>query len=188
MNDKTKTIIEKAQIKNTLEQEFALMLDQRVERYFELRPHGIIPNSHFAPVSAECYLLYRDGHFYGAISLAQSVAEALIKFLCMVNGWKPRDVFEKNLEQLEKRKKVPETLIVLFKKIWENRNDYHHLNPQVEQDKQKLESLAKEKLSDLRDIEANLFAFSIKDGKLVPRYLKYWNQKQNIVSAFLRLD
>ena len=96
MDDKTKKLVDKAQTEDTLKQEFALTLDQRAKRYLELRPHGIIPNSHFAAVSAECHSLYRDGHFYGTISLAQSVTEALIKFLCEKNGWKPNKDFEKN--------------------------------------------------------------------------------------------
>jgi len=188
MDDRIKIIIERAQIKDTLEQEYAITLDQRVNRYFELRPHGIIPNSHFAAVSAECYSLYRDGHFYGAISLTQAVVEVLVKFLCKINGWNPKKVFEKNLEELQKRGKISIDLITQFNNVWTLRDDYHHLNPQIEQDKQKLELLARVKLSSLREIEADLFAFSTKDGKLIPKNPKYWDQKQNMVSVFLRLD
>lgn len=82
MNLKTKKLVDKAQTADTLRQEFELTLEDRVNRYLELKPHGIIPNSHFAAVSAECHLLYRDGHFYGAVSLTLAVAEALVKFLC----------------------------------------------------------------------------------------------------------
>ena len=89
MDEITKKTVEKARIKDTLEQEFTLTLDQRVNRSLELKPHGIIPNSHFAAVSAESHDLYRDGHFYGTISLTQAVAEALARFLCQKNGWEP---------------------------------------------------------------------------------------------------
>ena len=188
MDDKTKKIIEKAQAKDTLKQEFELTLDQRVKRYLELKPHGIVPNSHFAAVSAECHLLYRDGHYYGTISLVQAVAEALVKFLCQTNGWKPNKDFGENLKQLTTRGKLTDELAIWFSKIWQARDDYHHLNPQIEQDRQKLELLAKEKLVSLKRIEEELFAYSTREGKLIPKYPKYWDQKQSTTSVFLRLD
>lgn len=188
MDDKTKKALEKAQIKDTLEQLFKLTLDQRTNRYFELRPHGMIPNSHFAAVSAESHELYRDGHFYGTISLVQSVAEALAKFLCQKNGWKPNKDYEENIKQLKVRNMITPELAALFISIWKERNNYHHLNPGIEQDRQKLETLAKEKLTYLKDIEKELFAYSAKDGNLIPKYPKYWDQKQDTMSVFLRLD
>jgi len=188
MDDRTQRIIKKAEAENTLKQEFNLMFDQRVERYLELRPHGIIPNSHFAAVSAECYSLYRDGHFYGAVSLSQSVAEALVKFLCNKNGWKPNKDFEENIKQLITRQKITQDLADIFIRLWEDRNDYHHLNPNIEQERQTLESLAKSKLTDLRTIEADLFAYSINDGKMSPKYPKYWEITGGTVPVFLRFD
>ena len=188
MDRKNKNIIEKAQLKDTLQQEFEFSLDQRVERYLELKPHGIIPNSHFAAVSAECHLLYRDGHYYGTISLTQAVAEALVKFLCKTNGWNPGKDFENNLEQLEKRGKITDGLKIKFLEIWQRRNDYHHLNPQIEQDRRNLEQLSKEKLSCLKQIEEDLFAYTASDGMLIPKFPKYWDQKDGKVSVFLRFD
>lgn len=188
MNDNTRKLVEKAQLKDTLQQEFDYSLQQRIDRYLELKPHGIIPNSHFAAVSAECHLLYRDGYYYGTISLTQAVAEALVKFLCKINDWKPGKVFEDNLEQLEKRGKIVGDLKTKFLEIWQRRNDYHHLNPQVEQDRQKLEQLAKEKLSRLKQIEEELFVYSVNNGKLVPKFPKYWDQKDGKSAVFLRLD
>jgi len=188
MNDKTKKLIEKARLKDTLKQMFDLTLEQRIKRSLELKPHGMIPNSHFAAVSAECHLLYRDGHYYGTISLTQAVAEALVKFLCNVNGWRPDKEFEENLRKLEKRRKITEDLKTLFVNIWKERDDYHHLNPKIEQDRQRLEKLAKTKLSFLNKVEGQLFAYSIKDGKHVPKYPKYWDQKDGKVPVFLRFD
>lgn len=188
MDDKTKKLVEKAQTEDTLRQEFDLLFDQKVKRYLELRPHGIIPNSHFAAVSAECYSLYRDGHFYGAISLSQSVVEALVKFLCNKNGWKPNKDFEENVKQLISRQKINQALANIFARLWKDRNSYHHLNPNVEQERQKLESLAKSKLTDLRTIEADLFAYSINDGKMSPKHPKYWDIANGTVPVFLRFD
>lgn len=188
MDEKTQRIIKKAEAEDTLRQEFDLFFDQRVKRYLELRPHGIIPNSHFAAVSSECYSLYHDGHFYGAISLSQSVAEALVKFLCNKNGWKPNKDFEENIKQLIARQKINQDLADIFTRLWEDRNDYHHLNPNIEQERQKLESLAKSKLTDLRTIEADLFAYSTNDGKISPKYPKYWDIANGTVPVFLRFD
>jgi len=184
----TKKAFEKAQIKNTLEQMFALTLDQRVNRSIELKPHGIIPNSHFAAVSAEAHELYRDGHFYGTISLTQAVAEALAKFLCQKNGWKPKQSYKENIKQLKTKAKISPELATLFTKIWKGRNNYHHLNPGIEQDRQKLELLAKEKLTSLKSIEEELFAYTISEGKHIPKYPKYWDQKNGTVKVFLRFD
>lgn len=136
MDEKTKKLVEKAQIRDTLKQEFEITLDQRVNRYFEVRPHGIIPNTHFAAVSAESHMLYRDGHYYGTISLVQSVTEALVKFLCQRNEWKPKKDFEENIKQLKNRGKIAQELVVLFTQIWNGRDDYHHLNQVIEQDRQ----------------------------------------------------
>lgn len=188
MDDKIKRLVEKAQTKDTLKQMFELTLDERIERRLEVKPHGIIPNSHFAAVSAECYSLYQDGHYYGTISLSQAVAEPLIKFLCNKNGWKSNKDYEKNLQQLKTRGMITDELVSLFTNIWKNRDDYHHLNPQIEQDRQKLATLAKEKLKDLRDIEKELFAYTTNNGKLVPKYRKYWDQTGNTIPVFLRLD
>ena len=190
MNDGTNTRLEKMLLEESLNQEFVSTLGQRVERYLKLKPHAIIPNAHFATVSAECHFLYRDGHFYGTISLAQSVAEALVRFLCEKSGWKAAKEFEKNLKQLETRKIVSTDLASLFLEIWVDRDDYHHLNPKIEQDRQRLESLATNKLTALKKVEEELFAYTVNEGRLVPRYAKYWDQGQGegTVSVFLRLE
>ena len=43
----------------------------------------------FGGASAECVALYTDGRFYGCVALAQSVAEAIVRFLRQKSGWKP---------------------------------------------------------------------------------------------------
>ena len=190
MNDGANELLERTQLEETLKQEFAFDLEQRVERYLALKPHAIIPNAHFAAVSAECHFLYRDGHFYGTISLAQSVAEALVRFLCEKSGWKAANEFEKNLRQLESRKVVSSDLASLFLEIWKSRDDYHHLNTKIEQDRQRLELLAKGKLTPLRKVEEEIFAYTVNEGRLAPKYAKYWDQGQDegTVSVFLRLE
>ena len=68
------------------------------------------------------------------------------------------------------------------------RNDYHHLNPNVETDRQTLEELAKEKARLLAEVESEIFEFRIINGKLQPKYPKYWNISGNQAQVFLRLE
>jgi hypothetical protein len=140
----------------------------------------VVPYTEFAPASAECALLFRDGHYYGCISLSQAVAEAITRFLCHRNGWKPNKSFEQNVGKLKARRFISEEIYDKFIKIWENRHDYHHLNPSIEIDRQNLESLAYEKIVLLKELESEVFRFTIADGAIRPENMKYW--------VFLRKD
>jgi len=172
-----------------IKQEFEQTLSSRIERYLKVKPHGIVPLTEFAPVSAECTLLFRDGHFYGSIALSQAVAEAIAKFLCQKNGWKPKKNFEENVAKLQTRQFISNGMKDKFLRIWEKRDDYHHLNPTIETDREKLEALAYEKVLLLKEIESEVFKFSIVDGKLVPENRKYWVLQQNgTVPVFLKLE
>jgi hypothetical protein len=102
----TKEIVQQRLTEDGMKQEFEQTLPSRVERYLKVKPHGIVPLTEFAPVSAECTLLFRDGHFYGCIALCQSVAEAIAKFLCQRNGWKPKRNFEENVTKLQTRQYI----------------------------------------------------------------------------------
>ena len=93
-------MMQRARAKDAIKQEFEQTLCSRVERYLKVKPHGIVPHTEFSPVSAECTCLFRDGHFYGSIVLSQALAEAIAKFLCQKNGWKPKRSFEKNIATL----------------------------------------------------------------------------------------
>jgi hypothetical protein len=191
LNEQTRGLLEKTQLRETLTGEFTFNLEQRIARYLELKPHGIVPYSHFAAVSLECHYLFRDGHYYGTVALAQAVAEALVKFLCTANGWPPKNDFETNVKNLRTRRKITDELQALLTSIWNERDDYHHLNSGILQDQSKLEALAKEKLSGLRAVEMELFAYSVNEGKLVPTYPKYWPQggePDGTLSVYLRLD
>lgn len=174
------------QITEDLRQLFEQMLPDRVRRYLELRPHPIVANHHFSSVSTECIELFRDGHFYGCISLAQAVAEALVKFLCMRNHWKPDQNFEKNLRKLVSRKFILESTKDCLEQIWKKRDDYHHLNQSVEKDRQKLEAMAKEKVRLLNKVESEIFEFTIVDGKICPSKPKYWDIVGNKADIYLR--
>ena len=176
-------------VEDGIKQEFEQTLSSRVERYLKVKPHGIVPLTEFAPVSAECSLLFRDGHFYGSIALSQAVAEAIAKFLCQKNGWEPKKKFEENVAKLQTRKFISTDMKEKFRRIWERRDDYHHLNPTIEIDREKLEDLAHEKVLLLKEIESEVFKFSMVDGKLVPENRKYWVLQHNgTVPLYLKLE
>ena len=159
---------------DSIKQEFEQTLSSRVERYLKVKQPIAVPYTEFAPASAECALLYRDGHYYGCIALSQAVAEAIARFLCHRNGWKPNKSFEQNVGKLKARQFISEEIYDKFIKIWENRNDYHHLNPSIEIDRHNLESLAYEKIVILKEIEIEVFRFTINDGAISPGNMKYW--------------
>jgi hypothetical protein len=182
-------MMQKAMAEDGIKQEFEQTLPSRVERYLKVKPHEIIPFMEFAPVSLECTFLFRDGHFYGAIALSQAVAEAIAKFLCQKNGWRPKKSFEENVVKLETRQFISKNMKEKFLSLWEKRDDYHHLNLTIETDRQKLEALAYEKVAILKEIESKVFKFSIVDGKFVPENRQYWSVQPNgTIPVFLRLE
>ena len=189
MDGKTvRELIQKKQLEDSFRQEFEGTLAHRVERYLQVKPHEIVPNTHFAAVSAECALLFRDRHFYACIALTQAVAEALVRFLCERNSWKPDNKFEKNIERLYKRNFISDELRESFLGIWNDRDDYHHLNSNVEADRQVLEELAREKARILVEVESEIFSFTITDGKIIPKYSKYWDIIGNQAQVFARFE
>ncbi|MFH1955088.1 MAG: hypothetical protein ABIL06_26170 [Pseudomonadota bacterium] len=174
---------------DALQQEDTQTLQVRAQRFLKVKPHGIVPYTPFAPVSAECISLFQDGHFYGCIALTQSVAEAIARFLCQKNAWEPDKSFEKNIKKLSVRKFISVSIKNNFLKIWKKRDDYHHLNPNIETDRFEIEKLAYEKILFLNQIESEIFKFSISDeGKLIPDNKKYWNiNKDGTVPVFLKI-
>ena len=188
MDEKTiDEIFRKKRVEESIRQDFEHTLSDRVDRYLEVKPHGIVPDTHFSAVSAECSFLFRDGHFYGCIALTQAVAEALVRFMCKTNFGRQGKVFEKNVEKLSNRgfisNKVKEHLL----EIWARRDDYHHLKPSVATDRQTLEELAREKTRLLVEVEGEVFRYTVVDGKINPENPKYWDIKGNQAQVFLRL-
>jgi len=175
---------------DALQQKDTQTLQVRAQRFLKVKPHGIVPYTPFAPVSAECISLFQDGHFYGCIALTQSVAEAIARFLCQKNSWEPDKVFEKNIKKLSVRKFISVGIKDNFLKIWKKRDDYHHLNPSIETDRFELEKMAYEKILLLNQIESEIFKFSIsEEGNLIPDNKKYWDiNKDGTVPVFLKIE
>ena len=185
----TKRFIQQKLLEESIKQEFEQTLSLRAKRYLKVKPHGIIPYTQFAPVSAECTSLFRDGYFYGCITLAQSVAEAIVRFLCRKNSFNPKKDYKRNVNKLLTRNFISENLKNKLFEIWKNRDDYHHLNENVEEQKIKLEEIAYKKVLLLKEIESEIFKFTTKNGKLIPENKKYWKlNKSGTIPVFLRLE
>lgn len=181
--------INRKELEDNLKQEFLATLNERISRYQELDFIKITPNAHFASVSAECILLYRDGHFLACVALCQAVAEAIVRLMCDRSKFSSiSEDYEKNVENLQKRKIEPDCS-KLFKEIWKGRNDYHHLNPEIPTERSELQDIAKSKIITLHKIESKVFDFAwTKDGAISPRYSKYWDTKNGLLNVFLRFE
>ena len=177
---------EKKLVEDDLRQEYENTLRDRISRHLEVKPYPIIAGHHFSYVSSECFRLFRDGHFYGCIALTQSVAEALVRFLCSRNNWKPDKVFEKNLEKLVERNFISEEIRNYLIQIWKERDDYHHLNATIEKDRKKLEKLARKKLEFLNKVESEIFHCNPVNGVPCPTNPKYWDIKDGKTPVYLR--
>ena len=112
--------------------------DERIDRYLRAQHHGIVADTPFARASSECIELFRDGHFYGAISLCQAVGEALVRHMCQSNGCRASKSFEQNVAMLQRRH-INGDIALELGLLWKQRNDYHHLNPTVATDLATLE-------------------------------------------------
>ena len=178
--EKDRASVQQSRAEKFLRQEFEQTLGERVDRFLKVRPHDVVPYTHFSAALAECTFLYINGYFYGCIALVQAVTEALVRFLCHRNSFKPKKDFEKNVEKLFTRNLISIELKQIFLKIWEERDDYHHLNPNIETDRKALEELAKEKVLFLIEAEKQIFQYEVVDGEIVPKYPKYWETKGDI--------
>ena len=189
LDEKTKQQLHsRALAAESMKQEFEQTLPKRVERYLQVKPHGIIPNTPFAVPSSECSVLFRDGHFYACIALVQAVAEAIVRYMCDIDFKNHDKVFEKNVKKLHIRRFIDDNLNESLLKIWDRRDNYHHLNSNVKSDRKTLENLARDKTRLLVEVESRIFEFSIADGILIPKYPKYWNINGNKIEVFLRLE
>ena len=140
---------------------------ERIARYLRVQHHGIVASTPFAPASAECIELFRDGHFHAAISLAQAVGEALVRHMSESNKWSPAKLFEENVGKLKTRGFIDEHIEGQLLAFWEKRDDYHHLNRNVATERGTLEHVAFSKIRALASVEAWVFEWSVSEpGKI----------------------
>ena len=190
--EEVRKAITRRQLQDTLEQDFLTTKNDRISRYLELDFIKVTPNTHFAPITIECMLLYRDGYFFACIALCQAVAEALARFICERNGsGSNRFVkFETNIRKLKQlTDNIPLDWIEMLERIWEGRNDYHHINPEVPTQKDKLREIANEKIVALLDVESKVFAFEWVDGAIKRTHPEYWLETgSGHLDAYLRFE
>ena len=187
--EKVLKAIERKRLEETMQGYFLATLNERISRYQELDFIKLTPNTHFAFVSVECINLYRDGYFLACIALCQAVAEAIVRLMCERSKFNSiSQDYEVNIENLHKRKIRPDCND-LFKEIWKDRNNYHHLNPTIPTEKSKLQDIAKSKIIVFHKIEAKVFEFNIINGAVSPMYTKYWDFNENgMLNGYLRIE
>ena len=159
--------------------------EDRADRYLEVNQQGFIPNFHFAPASAECLFLYRDGHFIATVMTTQAVNEGILKLVAEQNNIQKRDYHNLRalLELLVSQGIFSRDCFEASKQIYESfRNDVHHMNSPVATID--FQELAKKNIHNLAVIEREIWAaYPDADGKLVPLQPKYWDIKPDGTAA-----
>ena len=149
--------------------------EDRADRYLEVNQQGFIPNFYFAPASAECLFLYRDGHFIATVMTTQAVNEGIIKFVAERNSIDYENITREDLlttllsEGIFSKNcfKASTQILKSF------RNDVHHMNPNVA--KIDFHELAKKNIQNLSVIEREIWAAYHDAEGLVPLQPKYWD-------------
>lgn len=161
----------------------------RANRAARTSVHGIIPGRFFSAASSECRDVFIDGHYYACISLSQAVAEGLARFLGDLHKVGAKKDPSKRVERLHSIGVITKGVLEAFCRIWGNdRNTFHHLNPDIPTDYQLLECRAEECVQALLEIESEIFAFDIVEGKIAPKRPEYWPMTDpQHVQVFLRL-
>jgi hypothetical protein len=156
---------------------FETALESKFERASRVSVAQIIPGEYFARASYEAREFFIDGHFLGCISLCQSAAEGISKFLITKNNIRVQKMIDhvSRYSRLWRDQVITEQSRDAFKRIHgKDRNDIHHLNETIATDMTELEKRAEECLKGLFDIESDVFAYSFVKGAMIPKYPKYW--------------
>ena len=151
--------------------------EDRADRYLEVHQQGFIPNQHFAPASAECLYLYRDGHFIATVMTTQAVNEGIIRFVAQRNSInKYENMYLGDLlTELELQDILSQKCFKASKQILKSfRNDVHHMNPKVATID--FQELAKKNIQKLSVIEREIWDAYHDDKGLVPLQPKYWDK------------
>lgn len=176
-------------LKRSIRASFEAGLPRAALRASKVHFQNVIPGHWFSAAASECMRMYVDGHFYGAISVSQAYIEALGKFIIECHGAKPT----KNVGLMWKRLKEKDIVSGMAqnaaKSILDNRNDFHHLNKEIETDYHKLEARGLECLTNLHIIESEVFSHSFVNGAIMPHNSRYWAEvkdNQSRVRVYLR--
>ncbi len=177
-------------LKQSLKDDFERTLDDRCERLGQAKNLGIVPYGVFGAPSVECINLFRDGQYYGCISLIQAVTEAIVRHVWKVKLQKKATAegeFEANLNSLNKKGFISDDTAKKTREIWKDRHSFHHLKLNVETGHRQLETMAAEKLQLLAEVEEDFFGDTIHDGLLNPTHPEFWNpNKDGEVLVYMR--
>jgi len=180
--------------KESIESQCQSFMEEKIDRYLEIEHQSIIGGHYFAPASAECIYLYRDGYFIGAVMMSHAINEGIMKFVAERNDIERNktDGTTKTVEDLVNE--LSEKSIIsgvcgdASMRIWRSyRNDIHHMYPTVA--KIEFKKLAQQNLKHLSTIEKEIFDFKNNNGVMVPTQPKYWDiRSDGTTQVFLRLD
>ena len=178
------------QIEERIKNEVLSTLGERAARARRIQEMSLVPYGPFAGPSSECLTLFRDGRFYGCIALTQAVIEALVRHVWQTKMKMKRTKAgsdESNLKSLCSLGVINTDLKTRLDLLWIERNDFHHLNPGIETDRNKLEAIALKNLQMLGDLERMFFGYSVNEGMLVPEHPEYWPvEEPGKVLVFMR--
>jgi hypothetical protein len=179
-------LAERRNIEETIKNDVLRTLSDRATRFLQVRPAITVPDGPFAAPSVECAEQFRDGHYFGCITLTQVVLEAVIRHVWQVKLKKKPDQegsFDKNLEALHKKKFVSDEWKTKLDQMWAERQSFHHLRPSVDADHLKLQETARNTLKLLYDLEREFFGFKMQDGIVVPDHPEYWSLSDKAKAA-----
>ena len=154
--------VEPDQIEERIKNEVLSTLGERAARARKIQAMSLVPYGPFAGPSSECLTLFRDGRFYGCIALTQAVIEAIVRHVWQTKMKMKRTKagsYESNLKSLCSLGVINTDLKTRLDLLWIERNDFHHLNPGIETDRDKLEAIALKNLQMLGDLERMFFGY-----------------------------
>jgi hypothetical protein len=187
---------ERELVERDLRASFGATIERRVDRQLHSNVHPIICSDFFSEASSECREMYVAGHYYGCISLVQSVAEGLAKFIAGKNNLASKYSRDKSgVYQEERVGKLVEAGFIsanlekaFMAIVGTDRDQIHHMNRNVETDNEKLEARAREVLCALYEIESEIFAYTNTPGEgITPLNPQYWPKPDDDGIAVVRI-
>lgn len=148
------------------------------------------PTTSLSAASSECRDVFIDGHYYGCISLARAVAEGLARFLGDIHKVGAKKDPPQRVRRLHAMGVITKSALDAFSRIWGNdRNTFHHVKRDIPTNHTELGRRAEDCVNALLEIESDVFAFDISEGKLVPKQRAYWPKSDpEHLDVFLRLS
>jgi hypothetical protein len=166
-----------------LEQDLRVSFEQhlpyQIARASRVRGLTMRPSHYFARAAFECKDIFVVGCYVGCISLCQSVAEALARFLCKVKNVSGGRTVLEMAAKLQKNGAITPEIREAFRAIYaHDRNTFHHLDENIETDNKELGARAEQCVNALYQIESELFACTIDGRRRIPKYPEYWFPKE----------